>query len=382
MVSAAAPTQATVVIGGGFGGISAIQALRHRHPEIPVVLVEPRERFVFQPLLYELLSGELQPWEVAPDFRRLTASLGVSWLQDSVIGINTETRTLTLASGGTLSWGQLLVTAGSERNDFGTPGVQQHALSFRDDGDVQVLRQRIALLRQQRASDAALVIVGAGATGVELACKLADLLDGAAALHLIEMGPTILPNSSAFNRERATVALERRHVSVHLGTAVTAVHPDRVVLGQAPAISHQGLIWTAGSRPVSIPMTPTPAKDRDRLRIGPTLNLEGDSDVFAIGDISHAPDQRWPATAQVAMQQGAAVADAMASQRRGERPQPFQFTDRGEMLSLGIGDACLTGLGLTLAGPLAFQIRRATYLTRMPGASLGLRSAGAWLLGR
>lgn len=382
MVSAAAPTQATVVIGGGFGGISAIQALRHRHPEIPVVLVEPRERFVFQPLLYELLSGELQPWEVAPDFRGLTASLGVSWLQDSVIGINIDTRTLTLASGGTLSWGQLLVTAGSERNDFGTPGVQQHALSFRDDGDVQVLRQRIALLRQQRSKDAALVIVGAGATGVELACKLADLLDGAAALHLIEMGPTILPNSSAFNRERATVALERRHVSVHLGTAVTAVHPDRVVLGQAPAISHQGLIWTAGSRPVSIPMTPSPAQDRGRLRIGPTLNLEGDRDVFAIGDISHAPDQGWPATAQVAMQQGAAVADAMASQRRGESPQPFQFTDRGEMLSLGIGDACLTGLGLTLAGPLAFQIRRATYLTRMPGASLGLRSAGAWLLGR
>ena len=382
MVSAAAPTQATVVIGGGFGGISAIQALRHRHPEIPVVLVEPRERFVFQPLLYELLSGELQPWEVAPDFRGLTASLGVSWLQDSVIRINTDTRTLTLASGGTLSWGQLLVTAGSERNDFGTPGVQQHALSFRDDGDVQVLRERIARLRQQRSSDAALVIVGAGATGVELACKLADLLDGAAALHLIEMGPTILPNSSAFNRERATVALERRHVSVHLGTAVTAVHPDRVVLGQAPAISHQGLIWTAGSRPVSIPMTPSPAQDRGRLRIGPTLNLEGDRDVFAIGDISHAPDQGWPATAQVAMQQGAAVADAMASQRRGEPPHPFQFTDRGEMLSLGIGDACLTGLGLTLAGPLAFQIRRATYLTRMPGASLGLRSAGAWLLGR
>ena len=351
-----------MVIGGGFGGISAIQALRHRHPEIRwfwsnhTALSFNRCCTNSSVVSSTLGSGAGLPWA--------HRSLGVSWLQDSVIGINIVTRTLTLASGGTLSWGQLLVTAGSERNDFGTPGVQQHALSFRDDGDVQVLRQRIALLHQQRSKDAALVIVGAGATGVELACKLADLLDGAAALHLIEMGPTILPNSSAFNRERATVACLR-----YLGTAVTAVHPDRVVLGQAPAISHQGLIWTAGSRPVSIPMTPSPAQDRGRLRIGPTLNLEGDRDVFAIGDISHAPDQRWPATAQVAMQQGAAVADAMASQRRGESPQPFQFTDRGEMLSLGIGDACLTGLGLTLAGPLAFQIRRA-YLTRMPGPPL------------
>ena len=82
------------------------------------------------------------------------------------------------------------------------------------------------------------------------------------------------------------------------------------------------------------------------------------------------------------MQQGAAVAEALAAQRRGSPLQPCAFMDRGEMLSLGVGDAALTGLGMTLAGPIAFQIRRATYLTRLPGASLGLRSAGAWLLGR
>ena len=90
----------------------------------------------------------------------------------------------------------------------------------------------------------------------------------------------------------------------------------------------------------------------------------------------------WPASAQVAMQQGEATAAAIANLRMKKLPQPFQFEDRGEMLSLGVGDATLTGMGLTLAGPLAFQLRRATYLTRLPGLSLSLRSAGAWLLNR
>ena len=82
------------------------------------------------------------------------------------------------------------------------------------------------------------------------------------------------------------------------------------------------------------------------------------------------------------MQQGDATAAAIAQLRMEEEPQPFQFEDRGEMLSLGVGVATLTGMGLTLAGPLAFQLRRATYLTRLPGISLGLRSAGAWFLNR
>ena len=83
-----------------------------------------------------------------------------------------------------------------------------------------------------------------------------------------------------------------------------------------------------------------------------------------------------------AAEQGDATAAAIAQLRMEEEPQPFQFEDRGEMLSLGVGEATLTGMGLTLAGPLAFQLRRATYLTRLPGLSLGLRSAGAWLLNR
>ena len=110
--------------------------------------------------------------------------------------------------------------------------------------------------------------------------------------------------------------------------------------------------------------------------------MHGQEHVYALGDCARYGDDPWPATAQVAMQQGDAIAAALSAVGQGEDPEPFQFQDLGEMLSLGVGDATLTGLGITLAGPLAFRIRRATYLTRMPGLSLGLRSAGAWLLNR
>ena len=376
-------TNCSLIVGGGFGGLTAALSLAEQQPRRPVVLIEPRSQFLFQPHLYELLSDELQAWEVAPAYRDLISNRGISWIQDRVVSIDTSARTVSTASGHRLPWNQLLLACGSRPNDFGIPGVKDNALGFQNLDDVHTLKCLIRDLRQRRLSHAALVIVGAGPTGVELACKLADLLTGSARLHLIEQGATILPNSPAFNRERAVAALERRDVTVHLNTAVTGVTQNSVELGSGSPLAHHGLIWTAGSRPNLPDMEPAPAMAKGRLAIDAALRLVDQPSVFAIGDLSCCENDPWPSTAQVAMQQGEAVARSIhQQQQQDEEPTPFRFEDRGEMLSLGIGDATLTGMGITLAGPLAFGIRRATYLTRLPGLSLGLRAAGAWLLGR
>ncbi|MEC9028873.1 MAG: NAD(P)/FAD-dependent oxidoreductase, partial [Cyanobacteriota bacterium] len=107
----------------------------------------------------------------------------------------------------------------------------------------------------------------------------------------------------------------------------------------------------------------------------------GLSDVLGLGDATYNKDHSWPSTAQVALQQGEIAARNVMALRASSPLQPFEFKDFGEMLSLGVGEASLTGMGFTLAGPLAFQIRRGAYLTKLPGLSLGLRSGGAWLLG-
>ena len=374
--------ETVVVAGGGFAGLFSALAVHERLPERPVVLIEPRDRFLFQPLLYELLSGELQGWEVAPTYRQLLSSRGICWLQDSVSSIDLDNQKLTTAAGHRLDWGDLVLATGTKMNDFGVPGVREHACGFRDLDDVKRLRALVADLRNLRRPDAAVAIVGAGPTGVELACKLADMLEGAARIHLIEMGDGILPSSTSFNRERAAAALERRDVCLHLNTTVSEVHADRVRFKDGTVLPHSGLIWSAGSSPVVPDIRPDPGQAKAPLNINQDLRLDGHQRVFALGDCGRCSIEPWPATAQVAMQQGDAVAKALEAIGRQQEPEPFQFQDRGEMLSLGIGDATLTGLGITLAGPLAFRIRRATYLTRLPGLSLGLRAAGAWLLSR
>ena len=374
--------ETVVVIGGGFAGLFSALAVHERLPERPVVLIEPRDRFLFQPLLYELLSGELQSWEVAPSYRQLLSSRGICWLQDRVSGIDLDARELTTVASGRLQWGDLVLATGTEPNDFGVPGVREHACGFRDLDDVAHLRALVDDLKKRRTPETAVAIVGAGPTGVELACKLADMLDGAARIHLVEMGDGILPNSASFNRERAAAALERREVCLHLNTAVTEAHADRVCFKDGTSLPHSGLIWSAGSSPTLPDIHPNPAGARAPLNISEDLRLLYHPHVFVPGDCGRCSVNPWPATAQVAMQQGDAVAKALQAMDHTQEPEPFQFQDRGEMLSLGIGDATLTGLGITLAGPLAFKIRRAAYLTRLPGLSLGLRSAGAWLMSR
>ena len=382
MTSPLSSPETVVVAGGGFAGLFSALAVHERLPERPVMVIEPRDRFLFQPLLYELLSGELQGWEVAPTYRQLLSSRGICWLQDSVRGIDLDNQKLTTASGHCVDWGDLVLATGTKLNDFGVPGVREHACGFRDLNDVKRLRALVKDLKKRRPQDAAVAIVGAGPTGVELACKLADMLEGAARIHLIEMGDRILPNSASFNRERAAAALERREVCLHLNTAVTAVHADRVRFKDGGVLPHSGLIWSAGSSPTLPDIHPSSARPNAPLNINQDLRLLDHQRVFALGDCGRCSLEPWPATAQVAMQQGVAVAKALEAIGHQQEPEPFQFQDRGEMLSLGIGDATLTGLGITLAGPLAFKIRRATYLTRLPGLSLGLRSAGAWLLSR
>ena len=382
MTSPQNATNSVVVVGGGFGGLFSALAIRERLPERPVVVLEPHSNFAFQPHLYELLSGEMQSWEVAPRYRDLLSSRQMVWLQERVNRIDLDAGYLTTDKGSRLEWGDLILATGTEPNDFGIPGVSQHAQGFHSLNDVATLRERIHLLRQQRKSDAALVIVGAGPTGVELACKLADLLEGSALIHLIEVGDEILARSRSFNRTKAQAALERRQIRLHLNTSVTAVTDNQVQLAGGTSLRHDGLIWSGGSRPSLPPLKPESLVERRGISINSDLRVSGQANVFAIGDSSHHAEAPWPGTAQVAMQQGEAVAAALAAMAAGQEPEPFEFQDRGEMLSLGLGDATLTGLGITLAGPLAFNLRRATYLTRLPGMSLGLRSAGAWLLNR
>ena len=383
-----APQQSIVVVGGGFGGLSAALELAAKGKGVPVVLIEPQERFLFLPLLYELLSEELRRWEVAPPYRELLAGKGVVWLQDRVSQIDTISQLVRTEDGQQVRYSQLVLATGGKPCTYGIPGVAEHCLGFRSLADVEQLQQRVQRLRQQQRPLQRIAIVGAGASGVELACKLADLLDGAAVVELIEQGDELLPTARSFNRDQARDVLLKRDIRLRTGTRVIAVGSTSLTLQRGDGTSQEelscdGVIWTGGVVGSVPPITPAVELDRrGRLTCDESLQVLGADHLFALGDAAFCPDGfggSYPATAQVAYQQASCVAANVLHEQRGEELEPFIWKDLGEMLGLGVGQATLTGMGITLAGPAAFQLRRLAYLARMPGLQHQLRVAGGWL---
>ncbi|MYK07941.1 MAG: FAD-dependent oxidoreductase [Synechococcus sp. SB0670_bin_20] len=376
-----------VVVGGGFAGLTTALALAHKRSSVSVVLVEPQEHFLFTPLLYELLSGELRTWQAAPKLEHLLAGRGVAWLQDRVTSINRQTRCLTTSSGRELSFDRLALTCGGVLQSFGVAGVTDHAIGFRTMTDLRRLQQLVQRLQTQTHPLQRLAIVGAGASGVELACKLADLLAGHALIELIEQGDDILAGSREFNRQQALAALQQRDVLVRCQSRVQMVAADHLTLlvqGQTETLPCAGVLWTAGlavAPPLLLPSAP--ADPQGRLICQANLRLAEEEAIFAAGDVAAVPDKKkqqpLPATAQVAMQQAPVLAHNILASLDGEPLQDFHWNDLGEMLSLGRGQAAITAKGFTMAGPTAAKLREAVYLARMPGAGHRLAAAVGWL---
>ena len=381
---AAAATAPVVIIGGGFGGLYTALALADQNQHPPILLIEPQDRFLFLPLLYELLSHELRSWEIAPRFDALLAGRGVAWLQDSVVEIDHDVHEVSTATGRRLAFSQAVIATGSTTQTYGIAGAAEHCLGFRSLADVRRLQQLITQLRQRSRPLQRLAVVGAGASGVELACKLADELGGCAVVELLEQGAEVLPQARAFNREQALLALQRKDVRVRTQTAVTAVAADHLLLGpNGERLSVDAVIWTAGIRCQAPALRPTLQRDRrGRLHCSPQLQVVGASDLFALGDVAaleEADTTALPSNAQVALQQAGVVADNLMRARRGEPLKAFAYNDLGEMMSLGRQEASITAAGVTLAGRAAYELRRLAYLTRLPGRSHRLKVAAGWL---
>ena len=275
------------------------------------------------------------------------------------------------------SYSQLVIATGAKPDSFGIPGVEDHALRFHSLEDVEALRAQLPTIRNRVA------IVGAGPSGVELACKLADLLRGQASVELIERGERCLPQAKAFNRSQAELALQQRDVRLRCQCGVQAVQAGQLTLqdaqGHSSTLAVDAVVWTAGQR-TALPAGALATDARGRLRCNASLQLESDSRIFSLGDTAAVPhDPELPATAQVAFQQAQLLARNLLLARENQPLEEFKWKDLGEMLSLGVGDATLTGMGLTLAGSSAYQLRRWTYLTRLPGCRLPLQVAAGWL---
>ena len=379
------------ILGGGFGGLYTALALSKldwssstARPSI--TLVDHRDRFLFAPLLYELVTGELQTWEIAPPYEELLANTGVRFHQSGVENIDIGAHRVTLTDGSQMAFERLVLALGGETPMDMAPGVKEHAIAFRTLEDAAKLKER---LRQLEASDVEKIrvaVVGGGYSGVEIACKVAERLGDRGRVRLVERADSILQNSPDFNQKAALKALSEKDIWIDYETTVTEVTKDTVSLsykGNIDTLPVDIVLWTVGNRvnPVLDSLN-LPRNERRQFTINTYLQVNDHPNIYALGDLAFGVDetgQAVPPTAQAALQQADYAAWNIWASLTGRPLLPFRYQSLGEMMTLGSDNATLTGLGIKLDGNLAHIARRLTYLYRMPTLEHQIRVGINWL---
>jgi NADH dehydrogenase len=364
-----------VVIGAGFGGIGA--GTRLAHLAVDTTIVDRRNHHVFQPLLYQVATAGLNPADIALAVRAIFQDdENVDFRLATVDGVDFDNRLVHVDVGAPLPYDYLIIAAGSETRWFNVPGVQEHALPMKTVEDAIALRGHVLAQFEQAAAEPdavdegalTFVIVGGGATGVELAGALVELfhvlardfhhLDvSRARVVLVEAMDHLLNGFTERSQQSALDTLRERGVEVLLDRAVDRAGPGRVHLKGGEVLSTASLIWAAGIEPA--PLAALTGLDRGpggRIVVRPDLRPPGHDNVFVIGDVAAANDRKgrpYPQMASVALQQGHFAGRQIGRLVRGRRTTRFRYISYGYMATIGRNSA---------VAELAFHIRLRGFL--------------------
>ncbi len=395
-----------VVVGGGFAGLHLVRRLERilRPGEVELTLIDRNNYHLFTPLLYQVATGELPPHAVAYPLRLPIAHARQRFVQTEVEGVDLERHAVRTADGD-FGYDHLVLAPGSVTNDYGIPGVAQHALQTKFLADGLLVRKRIieAVEAASRETDQGrkkelltFVIIGAGPVGVELAASLRDLMDHSlrqmypeldlahdASILLLDGSDRILTAMDPRLGKIATTQLERQRVRVILKTLVSEVGEGIVRTKDGAEFRGRTIVWAGGVRthPLVTALTGvTLAKDR-RLVVDPTFRAGGRDDLLSFGDAAFFEWQGrpLPQLAQVAVLEAPAVARNVAHLVRGEALEPFVYKRKGDLIALGRthAGAELARYGHVVLGGLpAWTVWRANYLTQL----LGVRNRSTLLI--
>jgi len=399
-----------VVVGGGFSGLHLLRRVERllRPGEVELTLIDRNNYHLFTPLLYQVATGELPPHAVAYPLRLPIAHARQRFVQTEVEGVDLERHAVRTADGD-FAYDHLVLVPGSVANDYGIPGVAQHALPTKFLSDGLLLRKRIieAVEAASRETDTGrrrelltFVIIGAGPVGVELATSLRDLMDHSlrqmypeldlahdASILLLDGADRILTAMDPRLGRIAMTELERRRVRVILKTLVSEVGEGIVRTKGGPEFRGRTIVWAGGVRthPLVTALTGvTLAKDR-RLVVDPTFRAGGRDDLLSFGDAAFFEwhGQPLPQLAQVAVLQAPAVARNLAHLVRGEPLDAFVYKRKGDLIALGRthAGAELARYGHVVLGGLpAWTVWRANYLMQLLGVRNRSTLLMEWLL--
>jgi NADH dehydrogenase len=377
-----------VIVGGGFGGLSAAQHLNSNL--VDATLIDRRNYHLFQPLLYQVATGSLSPGEIASPLRGILSRQKNTrvWL-GTVVDVDPDSKHVTLADGFIVPYDSLIIAAGSETSHFGHNDWQQWAPGLKSIEEATTIRHKIlyAFEVAERLSDPkerrawlTFVIVGAGATGVELSGAIAEIARQTlkddfrsikpeeAQIILMDGAPRALMSFSKDLSEKATRSLAKLGVQVRCGWMVNHINEQGLAIESekgADSIAAKTVVWAGGitASPLGKILAGRTNAETDRggrVKVKPDLTIPNYPDIYVIGDLASAMDEKGnplPGLAQVAMQGGAYAAKAILRKVKGRQDlPPFRYFDKGSLAVIGRASAVADVFGAHLSGLIAWLV--------------------------
>lgn len=371
-----------VVIGAGFGGLACAKKLR-KSDVYSVTLIDRNPYQLFSPLLYQVATASLPEDDIAFPVR--TAYREVQFVRGDVKSIDANTKEITLSTGKTISYDDLILAVGSEGTTFGIPGVAEHCLQMKSVNDAREIRRSL-LSTYESVEDGLLpleslnvVIVGGGPTGVELAGAVSELqreiqrefehIAPKATVTLLEAGPRLLPSFHPYSSKYTLKTLTKMGVRVEVDAAVVEATPSSLRLKDRTEIIAGTRIWAAG---VVAPAHWKFLGETDRgNRIKVNSNLQLSDSIWIVGDAASFPDatgRPLPMVAPVAIQQGKHVARQIRRREQGKTLEAFKYRDKGQMATIGRRKAVVEmNSWLRFQGSLAWLTWLALHLAYLSG---------------
>ena len=379
-----------VIVGAGFAGLNAARKLKSVH-DVDVTVIDRENHHTFQPLLYQVAMAALSPADIAAPIRSLlSGSRNTRVIQALVKSIDVDGKRV-VTDAGDYAYDYLLLACGAQHAYFGHEDWEVNAPGLKTLSQATEIRRRVleAFEAAERDTDPArrrqhltFVVVGGGATGVELAGAIGEMSRYTLAkdfrsidprqtrIMLVEAGPRILPSFDTRLAARAMRDLEALGVQVWTGARVTDVNASGVVIG-TEQIAASTVLWAAGVRAADVGKTlGVPLDAVGRVVVAADLTIPGHPEVFVAGDLARSADEAGnplPGVAVVAMQQGIYAAQQIANDLKGRPRPPFHYRNLGQLATIGRSRAICEVFGLKLSGWIAWWVWLLVHIYRLSG---------------
>jgi len=403
-----------LVLGGGFGGYTAAKdlcELIEDRDDVGVLVLAKNNFFTFWPMVPGIVSSDIDARNVAQPLRRALITAGASFRRAEGKELDLERRVVVAGGAIEFPFDHIVISLGGLPNFFGIPGVEEHSLTMRGVEDAEQIRNRVierfeevSLIRGDvPESKLTFVVIGGGATGVEVASEIHTLVHENLApdypnidphrvrIVLLEALPHILPELDPALRKAARARMVNQRIEVRTNAMAEEITEDCVKLKGGDNIATENVIWTAGNRPnLGIDAEDLPVDVRTGIKVDEYLRVEGYQNIWAIGDCAAVQDVRpgqegkiVPPTAQAAVQEGHVVARNIlaAIDGREEDMKRFEYRPIGQLVELGSDFAVNEVMGVRFTGLIAAIFWRMAYLVRLNSPQSKVRIAADWIVG-